>query len=182
MAFAREIIVGIKNKIGFERSETEKDSYYTLINNTLLRVSNHCTRLYVWDNYLETHPKYKGLPIVSIVFEDDVETFNEDECLTLKRFRKRPIKVKEYVYRMEGNPQFITKKDESLIIQTIKSVSGEYVDKTNKSKPYLRISRNPDGGGLSNIQIIRNKTLTTENLISLITEKAFSRLKYKLLI
>lgn len=58
-----------------------------------MRLSNHCTRLYVWDDILEKNPKWKGLPIVSIVFEDIEVTFNEVEYLTLKRFRKKQSRL-----------------------------------------------------------------------------------------
>ena len=136
MAFSREII-----KIRVPKNE--RDSYYTTINNTLVRVSNHCTRLYVWDNFLEENPKCKGMSIVSIVFEDEEDTFIEEECLVLKRNRKKPVKVKEYVYRLQGNPHFIEKNDEKLIIQSIKNISGQYIDKTGKSESFLRVSRNP---------------------------------------
>ena len=82
---------------------------------------------------------------MSIVFEDTEVTFNEVECLTLKRFRKKPIKVNEYVYNLQGNPQFLTPQYEKLIIQSIKNINeGQYKDTTNKcSPPQVRISRNP---------------------------------------
>lgn len=67
----------------------EKNSYYTEIGNTLVRISKHCTRLRVWDEILEKNPKWKVKPIISIVFEDDEDTF-------------------DYVYRLQGGPQFIT--------------------------------------------------------------------------
>lgn len=109
MAFSREIIKKVLQYVQFRVPATEeKDSYYTQIGDTLVRLSNHCTRLYVWDDILEKNPKWKRLPIVSIVFEDTEVTFNEVECLTLKRFRKKPIKVNEYVYNLQGNPQFLT--------------------------------------------------------------------------
>jgi hypothetical protein len=143
MAFSREIIKKILQNVRFRVPKNERDSYYTTINNTLVRVSNHCTRLYVWDNFLEENPKCKGMPIVSIVFEDEEDTFIEEECLVLKRNRKKPVKVKEYVYRLQGNPHFIEKNDEKLIIQSIKNISGQYIDKTGKSESFLRVSRNP---------------------------------------
>ena len=146
MAFSREIIKKVLQYVQFRVPATEeKDSYYTQIGDTLVRLSNHCTRLYVWDDILEKNPKWKGLPIVSIVFEDTEVTFNEVECLTLKRFRKKPIKVNEYVYNLQGNPQFLTPKYEKLIIQSIKNINeGQYKDTTNKcSPPQVRISRNP---------------------------------------
>ena len=123
----------------------EKNSYYTEIGNTLVRISNHCTRLRVWDEILEKNPKWKGKPIISIVFEDDEDTFYEVDCLVLKRFRMKPIKVTEYVYRLQWDTQFITPQDERLIISGIKQVQGgKYTDLTNKcSEPILKVSQNP---------------------------------------
>ena len=123
----------------------EKNSYYAEIGNTLVRISNHCTRLRVYDEILEKNPKWKGKPIISIVFEDDEDTFDEVDCLVLKRFRMKPIKVTEYVYRLQGDPQFITPQDERLIISGIKQVQGgKYTDLTNKcSEPILKVSQNP---------------------------------------
>ncbi len=79
--------------------------------------------------------------LISIVFEDDEDTFDKTDSLVLKRFRKKPVKVKEYVYRLKGNPQFITPQDERLIIKGIKQVQGgKYIDLTNKcSALILRI-------------------------------------------
>lgn len=57
MAFAREIFQQIKNYFRFQRAEKEMDSHYTILGNTLVRVSNHCTYMYVWDNYFEKIPK-----------------------------------------------------------------------------------------------------------------------------
>lgn len=53
MAYAREIFQKIKQKIRFQRSDKELDSHYTILGNTLVRVSNHCTWMCVWDEYLE---------------------------------------------------------------------------------------------------------------------------------
>lgn len=57
----------------------------------------------------------------------------------------KPIKVTEYVYRLQGDPQFITPQDERLIISGIKQVQGgKYTDLTNKcSEPILKVSQNP---------------------------------------
>ena len=146
MAYSREIIKKVLQYVRFRVPQTEeKNSYYTEIGNTLVRISNHCTRLRVWDEILEKNPKWKGKPIISIVFEDDEDTFDEVDCLVLKRFRMKPIKVTEYVYRLQGDPQFITPQDERLIISGIKQVQGgKYTDLTNKcSEPILRVSQNP---------------------------------------
>lgn len=145
MAFSREIIKKVLQYVRFRVPQTEeKNSYYTEICNTLVRVSNHCTWLYRWDEILEKNPKWKGKPIVSIVFEDSGNSFS-DKCLILRRFRMKPIKVMEYVYQLQGNPQFITPQDERLIINGIKQIQGgKYADLTNKcSEPILRISQNP---------------------------------------
>ena len=146
MAYSREIIKKVLQYVRFRVPQTEeKNSYYTEIGNTLVRISNHCTRLRVWDEILEKNPKWKGEPIISIVFEDDEATFDEVDCLVLKRFRMKPIKVTEYVYLLQGDPQFITPQDERLIISGIKQVQGgKYTDLTNKcSEPILRVSQNP---------------------------------------
>ena len=146
MAYSREIIKKVLQYVRFRVPQTEeKNSYYAEIGNTLVRISNHCTRLRVWDEILEKNPKWKGKPIISIVFEDDEATFDEVDCLVLKRFRMKPIKVTEYVYLLQGDPQFITPQDERLIISGIKQVQGgKYTDLTNKcSEPILRVSQNP---------------------------------------
>ena len=145
MVFSKEIIKKVLQYVRFRVPQTEeKNSYYTEIGNTLVRVSNHCTWLYRWDEILEKNPKWKGKPIVSIIFEDSGNTFS-DECLVLRKFRMKPIKVMEYVYPLQGNPQFITPQDERLIINGIKQIQGgKYTDLTNKcSEPILRISQNP---------------------------------------
>lgn len=153
MAYSREIIKKVLQYVKFRVPQTEeKNSYYTETGNTLVRISNHCTRLRVWDEILEKNPKWKGKPIISIVFEDDEDTFDEVDCLVLKRFRMKPIKVTEYVYRLQGDPQFITPQDERLIISGIKQVQGgKYTDLTNKcSEPILRVSQNPPNTPLNN--------------------------------
>ena len=146
MAYSREIIKKVLQYVRFRVPQTEeKNSYYTEIGNTLVRISNHCTRLRVWNEILEKNPKWKGKPIISIVFEDDEDTFEEVDCLVLKRLRMKPIKVIEYVYLLQGDPQFIMPKNERLIINGIKQIQGgKYTDLTNKcSEPILRISQNP---------------------------------------
>lgn len=140
MAYSREIIKKVLQYVRFRVPQTEeKNTYYTEIGNTIVRISNHCTRLRVWNEILEKNPKWKGKPIISIVFEDDKATFDEVDCLVMK-----PIKVTEYVYLLQGNPQFITPQDERLIISGIKQIQdGKYTDLTNKcSDPILRVSQN----------------------------------------
>ena len=150
MAFAREIIIFIlQHVVGFRIYEEEKDSYYGVLGNTLVRISNHCTWLYLWDGFLEKNPKYKGWPIVIIVFEDNQNTF-QNTCLTLKRFRNTPIKVTEYVYRLQGNGQLITPNDRKSIANSIKNIlNGDYVDTTGKCMRFKRVSNNPLGQNIN---------------------------------
>ena len=147
MAFAREIILMIIQWLSFRIPKTvEKDSYYGEIGGTLIRISNHCTRLRVWDDMLEKNPKWKGKPIISIVFEDNVSTYDADDCLFLKRYRKNPIKVTEYVYNLNDNPRFIDSEDIYTIINSIRSIhNGNYTDNTGKCQPpIMRISQIPN--------------------------------------
>ena len=186
MAYSREIIKKVLQYVRFRVPQTEeKNSYYTEIGNTLVRISNHCTRLRVYDEILEKNPKWKGKPIISIVFEDDEDTFDEVDCLVLKRFRMKPIKVTEYVYRLQGDPQFITPQDERLIISGIKQVQGgKYTDLTNKcSEPILRVSQNPPNTPLNNklnCNLYMNKKLirlTESDLHRIVKESVYSLLE-----
>ena len=141
MAHSREIFIKIKQVIRFQQSNKEADSHYTVIGNTLVRISNHCTWMKTWDNFFKENPKMKGKPIVSIVFEDSGSTF-DSECLFSLEYRRRPIKVKEYVY----NSTELSKQDITLIIKGLQQItrSNNYVDFTHKCKPYNRISVSPD--------------------------------------
>ena len=116
--------------------------------------------MYVWDNFLEQNPKHKGKPIVSIVFEDSGDTFSE-ECLILKRFRRNPIKVNEFVFPLHGNAQYLSKQDVQTIINGLKGLrnSTSFVDQTGKSNHEIRVSQNPSSGRTTSNQ---NKT-NTEN-------------------
>ena len=63
MVYSREIIKKVLQYVRFRVPQTEeKNSYYTEIGNTLVRISNHCTRLRVWDEILEKNPKWKASP------------------------------------------------------------------------------------------------------------------------
>ena len=127
-------------------------------------MSDHCTWMYVWDNFLENNPKLKGKPIVSIVFEDTGDTFTE-ECLLLKRFRRNPIKVNEFVYPLHGNTQYLSKQDVQSIIKGLKGLlnSIEFVDPTEKGKYELRVSKNPPDNTINNKQTDTNQTQNQEN-------------------
>jgi len=145
MPFAREIILFILDFIRFRvPRDSEKDSYYTVLGNTLVRVSNHCTWLHIWDDILEKNPKWKGMRIISIVFEDQNDTFNNN-CLVLKRERRKPIRVEEYVYQLNGNAHYLSKDEIKAIINSIKLIerNNSFSDPTGKAIYCPRVSVNP---------------------------------------
>lgn len=164
MAFAREIIQRILQIVRFRVPNTgEKDSYYTTIGNSLVRISNHCTYMYVWDNYLEKNPKCNSMNIVSIVFEDNDDTFHPN-CLVLKRDRKKPIVVEEIVYPLHGNANYLTKDEEKAIIKSLKAIgtTNKYKEVTGKGIANKRISINPTSQNVS-VDIYGNNVYTTDN-------------------
>lgn len=187
MAYFWEILQQILQFIRFRAPKNnKKDSYYTKLGNTLLRVSNHCTYMYVWDNYFEKNPKDKNMNIISIVFEDNKDTFNNN-CLVLNRNIKHPINVLEYVFPIHGNGKYINKKDIGTIISDIKKIeiNNSYVDNTLKSKCFKRISINPTSQNINqdkNGNITFTKTgssgvdYVSENNINIRTNKKTIRL------
>lgn len=121
-----------------------KDSFYIQIGGKKceIRISNHCTHLWTWH---ERHNgKFDDITRLSIVFEDkDTYTANN---LLLKKPRKTPLRVYEFVYRI-NDPNEFTAEDVKLVIQAIKSTIKKgvmYCDTTNKMLYYKeRISKNP---------------------------------------
>lgn len=144
MAFAREIFIQIKNVIRFQQSEKEADSHYTVLGNTLVRVSNHCTYMYVWENYFNIHPKQRGMKILSLVFEDNKDTFHPN-CLVTQHNNPKPIVVEEYVYPLHGNAQYLSKVDVNAIIKSLQNLGGtnRFHEPTGKAERYVRKSMNP---------------------------------------
>ena len=144
MAFAREIFQQIKRHIRFQQANKESDSHYTILGNTLVRISNHCTYMYVWDNYFKQNPKDEGMKILSIVFEDKSDTFHPN-CCVLKRWRKKPIVIDEYVYPLHGNPQFLSKQDVKSIISALQNTmtSNIFKEPTGKANYNKRKSITP---------------------------------------
>lgn len=138
MAYSREIIKKITQYVRFRVPRTEeKDSYYTEIGNTLIRISNHCMWMKVWDNMLKGNPKWQGKPIISIVFEDNGNTFSEENLFSLG-YRRRPMKIREYVY----NSSSLSKQDINLIIKSLQNLtkSNNFIDLSKKGIPNNKIS------------------------------------------
>lgn len=98
-------------------SNDGKDSTYLYSkgNKCEIRISNHCTHLWTW------HERKFGnnddITRISIVFEQS-DTF-ENKNLILRRHRKTPLRVMEFVYRI-SDPQSFTSKDVKIVIDTIK--------------------------------------------------------------
>ena len=151
MGFAREIFILIKQIIGFQQDKKEKDSHYTILGNVLVRISNHCTYMYVWENYFLQHPEHKGMKIISLVFEDVKNTF-QSNCLITKKNRKKPILVEEYVFPIHGNADYLSKEDVKSLIKKLQrlDLTGEFIEPTNKAKRFIRKSINPASTNLMN--------------------------------
>ena len=109
-----------------------KDSFYIQIGGKKceIRVSNHCTHLWTWHE--RRNGKFDDITRISIVFEDR-DTY-ADVNLLLKKPRKAPLRVMEFVYRITDPNEFTT-EDVNLVMQAIKlsiKRSQMYKDPTNK--------------------------------------------------
>ena len=141
MAYAREIFIAIKQKIRFQQADKEADSHYTVLGNTLVRISNHCTWMKIWDNYLQKNPQDAKRNILSLVFEDGEDTYTE-ECLFTVTERKKPIRVTEYVFKSAS----LSKQDVKMIIGSLQQMmtTNKFIEPTGKGERFDRISVNPD--------------------------------------
>ena len=141
MAYAREIFIAIKQKIRFQQADKEADSHYTVLGNTLVCISNHCTWMKIWDNYLQKNPQDAKRNILSLVFEDGEDTYTE-ECLFTVTERKKPIRVTEYVFKSAS----LSKQDVKMIIGSLQQMmtTNKFNEPTGKGERFDRISVNPD--------------------------------------
>lgn len=141
MAYAREIFIAIKQKIRFQQADKEADSHYTVLGNTLVRISNHCTWMKIWDNYLQKNPQDAKRNILSLVFEDGEDTYTE-ECLFTVTERKKPIRVTEYVFKSAS----LSKQDVKMIIGSLQQMmtTNKFNEPTGKGERFDRISVNPE--------------------------------------
>ena len=141
MAYAREIFIAIKQKIRFQQADKEADSHYTVLGNTLVHISNHCTWMKIWDNYLQKNPQDAIRNILSLVFEDGEDTYTE-ECLFTVTERKKPIRVTEYVFKSAS----LSKQDVKMIIGSLQQMmtTNKFNEPTGKGDWFDRISVNPD--------------------------------------
>jgi hypothetical protein len=141
MAYAREIFTAIKQKIRFQQADKEADSHYTILGNTMVRVSNHCSWMKIWDNYFKNNPKDEKMNILSLVFEDGEDTYTE-ECLFTVSERRKPIKVTEYIFKSAS----LSKQEIKMIIRSLQQMmtTNKFNEPTGKGEKWDRISVNPD--------------------------------------
>jgi hypothetical protein len=143
MALPSDITLRIRQNLIVETDPYDgKDSFYINFDNTIVRVSNHCTYLWTWDARYRNH---NNKNYVSIVFED-TNTFSGDNLL-LKRRRKNPLIVDEYVYKITDANSF-NSMDVKKVIRSIKNMdkgyNTQYIDETGKlTGHYIRKSINP---------------------------------------
>lgn len=151
MAFYNEIKKLIFSNIQFMQMDKEKDSYYPSIGSVLIRVSNHCTHMKKWEQYFEQNPKLRRCRILSLVFEDNTDTFTQ-ECLFQVSPNIPRIEVDEYVYKIHGDGAFIKPSDIKLIVKALRNMLyGNYFkDPTNKGEYFHWLSFMPD---YNNIEI-----------------------------
>ena len=100
--------------------------------------------MYVWENYFNIHPKQRGMKILSLVFEDNKDTFHPN-CLVTQHNNQKPIVVEEYVYPLHGNAQYLSKVDVNAIIKSLQNLGGtnRFNEPTGKAERYVRKSMNP---------------------------------------
>lgn len=123
----------------------EKDSYYTTIGGTMVRMSNHCTHMDTWEQYLNEYPQFSRYKILSLVFEDKENTYTED-CLFLTGKRDKMIEVDEYVFKLHGDGQYFSKPDILSLVKSLEQlyITNKFIENTNKGEYHHRVSVIPD--------------------------------------
>ena len=141
---ANEIIQYIASKIAPDSIENDKEVvdgkslYYTSDMGVVIRVPNH--RAY-HSTFQDRATKF-GLPsrILSIVFEDTPTIGNS----VLKRPRKKPFTIHEYVYPLWKEGHSLEKWEVDKIVRAIiASGNGLFNDPTDKAEYLPRVSQNP---------------------------------------
>lgn len=142
MGSSREIFQQIKHEIEFTTSSKEKDSHYGLVGGTLVRISDHCAGMKLWEDYLIRHPEDRQKPILSIVFEDGDSTYST-ECLYTAHKETPPIRIREFIYKTP-----LDKPQVNAIISSLDAVRYGYRfnDPLNLAEKHIRVSVFPDSG------------------------------------
>lgn len=155
---ANEILAYIASKIAPDSFEDDKDIpngkslYYTSDMGVVTRVPNH--RAY-HSTFQDRETKFGLSPrINSIVFEDEPTVGNS----VLKRPRKKPFTIHEYVFPLWKEGHQLEKWEVDRIIKAIiASGNGVFTDPTGKSEYLPRQSQNPP------IQTIRTSQTNKPN-------------------
>lgn len=138
MTPSSKIIQQIKNHIKFQQANNEINSHYSMLGNTLVRISNHCIDMRILD---EKNLNYNELKIVSLVFEDDAKTYIHNIDI-ISNNRKLPIVAEEYIYSLNGKHDYLSNFDVESIIESLKRLmfSDEFIEPTMKANHTERIS------------------------------------------
>lgn len=144
MTPSRKIIQKIKNHIKFQQANNEINSHYSMLGNTLVRISSHCCDMRIFDEHLKNIQKHEGLKIISLVFEDDAKTYIHNIDV-IDNSRKTPIVAEEYVYSLNGNHDYLSDFDVESIIESLQHLmsSDKFIEPTMKAIHGERISENP---------------------------------------
>ena len=106
-----------------------KTSYYAIINNTIIWLSDHCMKTSELEELLSKRPFIRSKAIISIVFDFYGDTYNNEECLTPKFKPSDFIAVDEYVCNIHGKEQYFELQDIANIIYDIERVSrGKFIN------------------------------------------------------
>lgn len=86
--------------------------------------------------------------------------------MSIKRFRRNPIKVQEFVFPIHGNGQYISSEDIKYIIERLFVVQqgGIYKDRTGKCEFFQRISKSPEDSGSTTQQHQTNENKQTTKI------------------
>lgn len=127
MTISMRIMQRITSYIAFYAPLCFKTSYYAIINNTVVWLSDHCMKTSELEELLSKRPFIRSKAIISIVFDFHGNTYNKEECLTPKSESSDFIAVEEYVCNMHSDKQYFKLQDIANIIYDIERISrGEF--------------------------------------------------------
>lgn len=162
---ANEILTYIASKIAPDSFEDDKEIpngkslYYTSDMGVVTRVPNHRAH----HRTFQERANRFGLPsrINSVVFEDKPTVGNS----VLKRPRKKPFTIHEYVYPLWKEGYQLEKWEVDKIIKAlIASGNGTFVDPTGKSEYLPRESQNPPTEDKSQQELKQEKGANRKDL------------------
>lgn len=162
---ANEILTYIASKIAPDSFEDDKEIpdgrslYYTSDMGVITRVPNHRAH----HRTFQERANRFGLPsrINSVVFEDEPTVGNS----VLKRPRKKPFTIHEYVYPLwKGGYQLEKWEVDKIIKALIATGIRTFVDPTGKSEYLPRESQNPPTEDKSQQEVKQEKEVNRKDL------------------